>query len=71
MLNEDIPILDENDAATCEGTVTLEGTSAALNSMKNGSAPGYDGITIESSCNFFNGGFRQKRTLPHPEARCD
>ena len=45
MLNEDMPTLDENDAATCEGKVTLEETSAALNKMKNGSAPGYDGIT--------------------------
>ena len=45
VLNEDMPTLDENDVATCEGKVTLEDTSAALNKMKNGSAPGYDGIT--------------------------
>ena len=42
-----MPALDENDAATCEGKVTLEETTAALNKMKNGSAPGYDGITTE------------------------
>ena len=42
-----MPTLDENDAVTCEGKVTLEETSAALNKMKNGSAPGYDGITTE------------------------
>ena len=47
MLNEDMPTLDENDAATCEGKVTLEEISAALNKMNNGSAPGYDGITTE------------------------
>ena len=47
MLNEDMPTLDENDAATCEGKVTLEETSAALNKMKNRSAPGYDGIATE------------------------
>ena len=41
MLNEDMPTLDENDAMTCEAKVTLEETSAALNKMKNGSAPGY------------------------------
>ena len=47
MLNEDMPTLDGNDATTCEAKVTLEETSAALNKMKNGSAPGYDGITTE------------------------
>ena len=31
VLNEDMPTLDENDAATCEEKVTLEETSAALN----------------------------------------
>ena len=34
MLSEDMPTLDENDAATCEGKVTLEEISAALNKMK-------------------------------------
>ena len=47
VLNEDMPTLDEKDAATCEGKVTLEETSAALHKMKNGSAPDYDGITTE------------------------
>ena len=47
VLNEDMPTLDENDAAIYEGKVTLEETTAALNKMKNGSAPGYDGIKTE------------------------
>ena len=47
MLHEGMPTLDENDAGTCEGNVTAEETSAALNKMKNESAPGYDGITTE------------------------
>ena len=47
MLNEDMPTLDENDAATCEEKVTLEETSAAWNKKKNGSAPVYHGITTE------------------------
>ena len=47
VLNEDMPTLDENDSATCEGKVTLEETSAALNKMKHVSAPDYDGITTE------------------------
>ena len=75
MLNEDMPTLDENDAATCEGKVTLEETSAALNKMKNGSAPGYDGITTEFMKFFWSKvgalGFRPRRILLHPEARCD
>ena len=47
VLNEDMPTLDENDAATSEGKVTLEETTAALNQMKNGSPLVYDGITTE------------------------
>ena len=47
MLNEDMPTLDENNAATCEGKVSLEETSAALNKMKYGPVPGCDGITTE------------------------
>ena len=42
-----MPALDENDAVTCEGKVTLEETTAALNKMKNGPTPGFDGITNE------------------------
>ena len=30
VLSEDMPTLDQNDAAICEGKVTLEETSAAL-----------------------------------------
>ena len=47
MANDDMPTLDENDAATCEGKVTLDGTSAALNRMENGSAQGYVRITTK------------------------
>ena len=47
VLNEDMPTLDEYDAAICEGKVTLEETTAVLKKMKNGSAPGNDGITTE------------------------
>ena len=43
MLNVDMPTSDENDAVTCEGKVTPEETTAALNKMKNGSAQGYEG----------------------------
>ena len=39
--------LDETEAASCEGMVTLEETTNALRDMKNGSAPGSDGLTIE------------------------
>ena len=46
MVNEDMPLY-ENDAETFEEKVTSEETSAALNRMKNGSGPGYDGITTE------------------------
>ena len=47
MANENMPTLDENDAVTCEGKVTLEETSAALNRRKNWSAQGYVGITTK------------------------
>ena len=47
MQNVNMPTLTENEAEYCEGHVTLEETSAALRQMKNGSAPGYDGITTE------------------------
>ena len=45
--NETRPILNETDAASCEGVVTLEETSLALSKMKNGSSPGRDGLTTE------------------------
>ena len=47
VLKEDMSTLEENDAATCEGKVILEETSAASNKMKHWSAPGYDGITTK------------------------
>ena len=40
MLYEGMPTFDEN-----EGNATLGETSAALNEIKNMSAPDYDGIT--------------------------
>ena len=54
MQNVNMPTLAEDEAETCEGHVTLEETSAALKRMKNGSAPGYDGITTEFMKVFWN-----------------
>ena len=69
--------LNENDAATCEGRVNSEKTSAA-NRMKKETAPGYGGITRELMkvfwgkigtvvTNSFYGSFRQRRILLHLE----
>ena len=54
MKDEHFPKLDENDAKTCEGAITLEEANIALKSMKNGSSPGSDGITIEFIKYFWN-----------------
>ena len=43
----EFPKLDEEEADRCEGLVTTEGVGQALNAMKNGSAPGGDGLTVE------------------------
>ena len=45
--HETFRTLDEIEANTCEGMVTLEETTNALREMRNGSAPGSDGLTIE------------------------
>ena len=43
----DFPKLEEEEADRCEGLVTTEEVGQALNAMKNGSAPGGDGLTVE------------------------
>ena len=41
------PKIEVEEAEVCEGMVTAEEAGRALDSMKNGSAPGGDGLTIE------------------------
>ena len=41
----DIPKLSEEDKDICEQQLTLEELGEALSEMKNGSSPGYDGLT--------------------------
>ena len=41
----DIPKLSEEDKDICEQQLTLEELGEALSKMKNGSSPGYDGLT--------------------------
>lgn len=43
----DIPELTEEEKQICEGNITRAEASIALKSMKNGSAPGSDGMTTE------------------------
>ena len=43
----EFPKLEEEEADRCEGLVTTEEVGQALNSMKNGSAPGGDGLTVD------------------------
>ena len=42
-----IPRLNENERNTCEAPITETEISIAINKMKNGSAPGSDGLTAE------------------------
>ena len=42
------PKLEEGQPDRCEGLVTKEEVGQALNSMKNRSAPGGDGLTVDS-----------------------
>ena len=48
----EFPKLEEEEADRREGLVTTEEVGQALNAMKNGSAPGGDGLTVEFY-NFF------------------
>lgn len=41
------PTLSDNNANLCEGQINLEEMSMALSKLKNGSAPGCDGLTTE------------------------
>ena len=43
----EFPKLDGEEADRCEGLVNTEEVGQALNSMKNGSVPGGDGLTVE------------------------
>ena len=43
----EFPKLEEEEADRCEGLVTTEEVGQALNSMKNGSAAGGDGLTVD------------------------
>jgi len=43
----EFPKLEEEEADRCEGLVTTEEVGQALNAMKNGSAPGGDGFTVD------------------------
>ena len=43
----EFPKLEEEEADRCEGLVTTEEVGQALNSMKNCSAPGGDGLTVD------------------------
>ena len=42
-----IPTLNEEDQESCEGMILSSEATSALNMLKNGSAPGKDGLTIE------------------------
>ena len=52
--NLHIPHLDNDEAETCEGMVSLEEATVALKRMRNGSAPGNDGLTVEFLKFFWN-----------------
>ena len=45
--NELFPKLTEDEAASCEGIITIEETTNALRKLNNDSAPGNDGIMVE------------------------
>ena len=52
--NDQLPQLEDTDAQLCEDSITLEETTEALKKLRNGSAPGSDGITIEFLKFFWN-----------------
>jgi len=43
----EVPQLTEDEMKICEGSITVNEASSALKEMKNGSAPGSDGLTTE------------------------
>lgn len=45
--HEVLPVLTSEESKSCEGMISVEEASFALSSMKNGSSPGYDGLTVE------------------------
>jgi exonuclease III len=49
-----IPKLSEEEQSICEGDVSVEEAGRALQSMKNGSSPGCDGLTTEFIKFFWN-----------------
>ena len=51
----EFPKLDGEEADRCEGLVNTEEVGQVLNSMKNGSVPGGDGLTVEFRCFFVVG----------------
>ena len=60
MKDEKCPSLNEEEAELCEGLMSEEEIGEALKSMKNGSSPGCDGLTVEFYKIFWN---RIKRVL--------
>jgi len=45
--------LSDNDANLCEGNISLNELTDALNSMKLNKSPGLDGLTVEFSKTFW------------------
>lgn len=64
---EAFPKLDKDEADSCEGLMNEEETSVALSSMKNGSSPGNDGLSVEFY-KFFWGRVKTVVTLSFNEA---
>lgn len=54
MKDEHFPSLNEEEAELCEGLVSEHEIGIALQSMKNGSSPGCDGLTVEFYKVFWN-----------------
>ena len=46
-LVKSLPKLEEDEARTIEGLITLKEASSALKNMKNGKSPGTDGMTVD------------------------
>ena len=54
MNEEQFPKLDKEESLQCEGMISEDEAGLALCSMKNGSSPGRDGLTIEFMNFFWN-----------------